>query len=54
MTSLRAYGLGTGQIAACEDLGISTARIRAHRGVGDVVQNHKLFEKLLELNPPER
>ena len=51
--ALRAYGLRTGLTAACEDLGISTTRIRAHRAAGDVVQNHKLFEKLLELNPPE-
>ena len=51
--ALRAYGLRTGLTAACEDLGISTTRIRAHRAAGDVIQNHKLFEKLLELNPPE-
>lgn len=50
---LRAYGLQTGLTAACEDLGISTSRIRAHRAAGDVVQTQKLFEKLLELNPPE-
>ena len=51
--SLRAYGLQTGLAAACEDLGISTSRIRAHRAAGDVVQTQRLFEKLLELNPPE-
>ena len=51
--ALRAYGLYTGLTAACEDLGISTSRIRAHRAAGDVVQNQKLFEKLLELNPPQ-
>ena len=50
---LRAYGVQTGLTAACEDLGISTSRIRAHRAAGDVVQTQKLFEKLLELNPPE-
>lgn len=50
---LRAYGLQTGLTAACEDLGISTSRIRAHRAAGDVVQTQKLFEKLRELNPPE-
>ena len=38
--------------AACQELGISTARIRAHRAHGDVVQTQKLFEKLRELNPP--
>ena len=51
--ALRAYGLRTGLTAACDDLGISTSRVRAHRAAGDVLQNHKLFEKLLELNPPE-
>ena len=53
MTSLRAYGIETGLLAACEDLGISTSRVRAHRAFGDVLQNHRLFEKLLELNPPD-
>ena len=51
--ALKAYGIRTGLTAACEDLGISTSRIRAHRAIGDVIQNHRLFEKLLELNPPE-
>ena len=51
--ALDAYGLRTGLAAACQDLGISTSRIRAHRAAGDVVQTHRLFEKLLELNPPE-
>ena len=51
--SKRAYGLRTGLTAACEDLGISTSRISPHRGIGDVVQNQRLFEKLLELNPPD-
>lgn len=50
---MRAYGLQTSLRAACEDLDISTSRVRAHRAAGDVVQTHKLFEKLLELNPPE-
>ena len=49
----KAYGLRTGLTAACEDLGITTTRIRSHRAAGDVIYNHKLFEKLLELNPPE-
>ena len=53
VTSLPDHGIRTGLTAACEDLGISTSRIRAHRATGDVIQNHKLFEKLLELNPPE-
>ena len=51
--ALGGYGIRTGLTAACEDLGISTSRIRAHRAIGDVIQNQKLFEKLLELNPPE-
>jgi DNA polymerase III epsilon subunit-like protein len=34
--------------AACQDFGISTSRIRAHRAHGDVVQTQKLFEKLRE------
>ena len=38
--------------AACQDLGISTTRVRAHRAHGDVVQTQKLYEKLRELNPP--
>lgn len=50
---LRAYGVRTGLTAACQDLGIPTGRVRAHRAAGDVVQTHRLFEKLLELNPPE-
>ena len=50
--ALRAYGLRTGLTSACDDLGISTSRVRAHRAAGDVLQSHKLFEKLLELNPP--
>ena len=50
--ALRTYGLRTGLTAACDDLGISTSRVRAHRAAGDVLQNHKLFEKLLELNSP--
>ncbi len=39
--------------AACEALGISTARVRPHRAQGDVVQTWKLFEKLRCLNGPE-
>ena len=50
---LRAHGIRIGLTAACEDLGISTSRVRAHRAMGDVVQNQKLFEKLLVLNPPD-
>ena len=50
--ALPARGLQTGLTAACEDLGISTSRISSHRAAGDVVQNHRLFERLLELNPP--
>ena len=46
-------GLRYGLAAACQDLGISTARVRAHRAHGDVVQTQKLFEKLLKLNAPE-
>ena len=42
-------GLRYSLSAACQDLGISTNRVRAHRAHGDVVQNQKLFEKLLEL-----
>ena len=53
VVAIRAYGLRTGLTAACEDLGIPTSRIRAHRAAGDVIQTQKLFEKLLELNPPE-
>ena len=34
--------------AACQDFGISTSRIRAHRAHGDVVQTQRLFEKLRE------
>ena len=45
-------GLRTGLRAACQQLGISISRIRAHRAHGDVVQTQKLFERLLELNPP--
>lgn len=50
--ALPAHGLRIGLTAACEDLGISTSRISSHRAAGDVVQNHRLFERLLELNPP--
>ncbi len=50
---LRAHGIRIGLTAACEDLGISTSRVRVHRAMGDVVQNQKLFEKLLVLNPPD-
>ena len=53
VVGLRAHGIRMGLTAACEDLGVSTSRIRAHRATGDVIQNQKLFEKLLELNPPE-
>ena len=35
--------------AACQDLGISTSRVRAHRAHGDVVQTQRLFERLLAL-----
>ena len=34
--------------AACQNFGISTSRIRAHRAHGDVVQTQRLFEKLRE------
>lgn len=51
--NLRAPGLRYSLSAACQDLGISTTRVRAHRAHGDVVQTQKLFEKLRELNPPE-
>ena len=47
---VRAPGLRYSLSVACQDLGISTARVRAHRAHGDVVQNQKLFEKLRELN----
>ena len=53
MLNLPAKGLRISMSAACEDLGVATPRIRAHRALGDVVQNQKLFEKLLEVNPPE-
>ena len=53
VVALRAHGLPMGLTAACEDLGMSTSRIRAHRAAGDVLQNHGLFEELLNLNPPE-
>lgn len=53
VNGLGAYGIRTGLTAACEDLGIPASRIRAHRAMGDVVRNRFLFEKLLELNPPE-
>ena len=53
MNALNGHGIRTGLTAACEDLGIPTSRIRAHRAVGDVVRNQLLFEKLLDLNPPE-
>ena len=46
-------GLRHSLAAACEDLGISTARVRHHRAHGDVVQTQKLFEKLRPLNGPE-
>ena len=53
VNGLSTHGLRSGLTAACEDLGIPTSRIRAHRATGDVVRNQLLFEKLLELNPPE-
>ena len=53
VNGLGGYGLRTGLTAACEDLGIPASRIRAHRASGDVVRNQMLFEKLLDLNPPE-
>ena len=53
MQETKAWGIRTGLSAACEDLGISISRVRAHRAAGDVLQTHRLFEKLLELNPPE-
>ena len=53
VNDLSAHGLRSGLTAACEDLGIPTSRIRAHRATGDVVRNQLLFEKLLELNPHE-
>ena len=51
--SLDAHGIRTGLTAACEDLGMTTSRVRAHRAAGDVIYTQRLFEKLLELNPPE-
>ena len=51
--ALGSHGLRPGLTAACEDLGIPASRIREHRATGDVVRNQMLFEKLLELNPPE-
>ena len=53
MMSRDAFGLHTGLTAACEDLGIPASRIRAHRSIGDVFRNQMLFEKHLDLNPPE-
>ena len=46
-------GLRYSLAVACQEFGISTNRVRAHRAHGDVVQNQKLFERLLEFNPPE-
>ena len=43
-------GLRYSLSAACQDFGISTTRVRSHRAHGDVVQNQKLFERLLTLN----
>lgn len=43
-------GLRYSLSAACQDFGIATSRVRAHRAHGDVVQTQKLFQKLLELN----
>ena len=43
-------GLRYSLAAACQELGISTARVRAHRAHGDVVQTQKLFEKLIEMD----
>ena len=51
--ALKGYGLRTGLTAACEDMRLPVSRIREHRAFGDVVRNQILFEKLLELNPPE-
>ncbi len=48
----RVPGMRFNLATACADLGISTARIRPHRAHGDVVQTQKVFDKLLELNPP--
>ncbi len=38
--------------AACQDFGIATNRVRAHRAHGDVVLTQKVFEKLREANWP--
>lgn len=46
-------GLRYNLAVACQEFGISTTRVRAHRAHGDVVQTQKLFEKLLEFNPPQ-
>ena len=53
VNGLKGYGLRTSLTAACEDLRLPVSRIRAHRAFGDVLRNQMLFEKLLELNPPE-
>ena len=53
MNGTRTYGIRTCLEAACEDLRLPVSSIRAHRSIGDVLLNRMLFEKLLELNPPE-
>lgn len=50
--SARAPGLRYNLTAACADFGISTDRIRSHRAAGDVIQTQRVFERLLQLNPP--
>lgn len=48
----RAPGLRYNLTAACADFGISTDRIRSHRAAGDVIQTQRVFERMLQLNPP--
>lgn len=48
----RAPGLRYNLKAACADFGISTDRIRSHRAAGDVIQTQRVFDRLLQLNPP--
>ena len=52
LRDIRAWNLRTGLQAACEDLDISAPMTRYHRATGDVLHTHRLFRKLLELNPP--
>ncbi len=50
--SYRAPGVRYNLAAACAHFSISTDRIRAHRAAGDVIQTQRVFEHLLNLNPP--